>query len=420
MSLPRYVRETEHAATAPAPVVETLIPRTDVATRAAHSPLSPGAQDLLTGLCRLARPSVFPGGGVGIEYSALLKSAVNPAYLQRHAQEAAAHLREQRVDLLLVPGMSGYPVGSVYASVSGIPAVLLKKQAVPADRGDLPAYPVGSFISSSYTGDGDVVMSADPGAVQDTIDHILTSQVAAQADRPRLRLELRLAGADDIIDKGVMSRAVSESGIVLSRSAARTFLDRYRRRPRRGRLGVVRRMGHAAHQELQPSERAARTADRGHAVRRPHDHDRTDRPAGNRRRESGLDRLLIGKRLHRRDSCTALRRSSCANRRVPVLPRGPWRTGPGVPLLARRTTPSLRMPAPRAPQPRRLPTPRYAHRHPHTGLSVQGSGNALAASARRPGATRTRGGGRRGESAPTHGDHNHREQQRGEPPTDRT
>jgi hypothetical protein len=228
MSLPRYVRETEHAATAPAPVVETLIPRTDVATRAAHSPLSPGAQDLLTGLCRLARPSVFPGGGVGIEYSALLKSAVNPAYLQRHAQEAAAHLREQRVDLLLVPGMSGYPVGSVYASVSGIPAVLLKKQAVPADRGDLPAYPVGSFISSSYTGDGDVVMSADPGAVQDTIDHILTSQVAAQADRPRLRLELRLAGADDIIDKGVMSRAVSESGIVLSRSAARTFLDRYR------------------------------------------------------------------------------------------------------------------------------------------------------------------------------------------------
>jgi hypothetical protein len=229
MSLPRYVREIEHAPAAAEPVTETLIARVDVATRAALSGLSLGAQDLLTGLCRLARPSVFPGGGVGIEYGALLKSAVNPAYLHRHAREAAAHLRDQRVDILLVPGMSGYPVGSVYASVSGIPAILLKKQAAPVDQDDDASYPVGSFISSSYTGDGDVVMSADPSAVQDTTDHILTAQVSAQATASQLRLELRLAGADDIIDKGVMSRAVSESGIVLSRAAAHAFLDRYRR-----------------------------------------------------------------------------------------------------------------------------------------------------------------------------------------------
>lgn len=117
---------------------------------------------------------------MGIEYSALLKSAVNPAYLQCHAQEAAAHLDGQRVDLPLGPGMSGYPVGSVYASVAGIPAVPLKKQAVPADRDDLPAYPVGSFISSSYTGDGDVVMSADPGAVQDTTVQIDRQQSASR------------------------------------------------------------------------------------------------------------------------------------------------------------------------------------------------------------------------------------------------
>jgi hypothetical protein len=228
MSLPRYVREPEHSPVSAEPAARTLIARTDVATRAAHSALSVGAQDMLTGLCRLARPAVFAGGGLGIEYGPLLKSAVNPAYLHRHAQEAAAHLREQRAHVLLVPGMSGYPIGAMYASVSGIPAILLKKQPAPVDRDAGPSYPAGSFISSSYTGDGDVVMSADPNAVQDTVDHILTAQVAAQADSSTLRLELRLAGADDIIDKGVMSRAVSESGVVLSRAAANAFLDRYR------------------------------------------------------------------------------------------------------------------------------------------------------------------------------------------------
>ena len=70
---------------------------------------------------------MFPGGGAGIEYGGLLKTAARPDYIAAHVQEAADHLRERQADLLLVPGMSGYPVGAMYALAPDTPALLLKK-----------------------------------------------------------------------------------------------------------------------------------------------------------------------------------------------------------------------------------------------------------------------------------------------------
>ena len=190
--------------------------------------LSPGSQALLRGLLRLGTTHRFPGGGVGVEYGSLLKTAARPEYVAGHVQEAAAHLHEQRADLLLVPGMSGYPVGAMYALAAGIPALLLIKTRL--SEADPNRYPAGAFVIPSYTGDGDVVMHADPAAINDIIATIVARKLAEQADLPAVDLELRVAGADDIIDKATMSQAVGESALRIGESAMTAAVDRHRAR----------------------------------------------------------------------------------------------------------------------------------------------------------------------------------------------
>jgi hypothetical protein len=224
-ALPRYERPPEQVIATPELKLFDAIPYAETDTAIAASALSPGSQALLRGLLRLGATKVFPGGGAGVEYGSLLKTATRPEYIGRHVQEAAAHLRKARVDVLLVPGMSGYPVGAMYSAVSGIPAILLKKQRLGDGRG---AYPPGAFVIPSYTGEGDVVMSADLDAVQDIVDAVLAPQLSAQAGEPAPVLTIRAAGADDIIDKATMSQAVGESAVVVGRAAADEFLHRHR------------------------------------------------------------------------------------------------------------------------------------------------------------------------------------------------
>ncbi|MGH2534808.1 MAG: hypothetical protein ACRDJW_21320 [Thermomicrobiales bacterium] len=224
-TLPRYERPREELAQTLELNLFDAIPYAESDAAIDASSLSPGSRALLRGLLRLGCTKVFPGGGVGIEYGSLLKTATRPEYAAVHVAEAAAHLRECRVDLLLVPGMSGYPVGAMYSIVSGIPAILLKKtrfheQTVP--------YPPGAFVIPSYTGEGDVVMSADLEAVQDVVDGIVAPQLAAQAEVERPILTIRAAGADDIIDKATMSQAVGESAVVVGRAAVEDCLRRHR------------------------------------------------------------------------------------------------------------------------------------------------------------------------------------------------
>jgi hypothetical protein len=227
--LKRYERPHEFATGPDQPLDATVIPYAALEPALAMSTLSPGARAMLGGLLRLGRTTIFPGGGAGIEYGSLLKTAVRPDHVRLHVEEAAAYLHAHEVDLLVVPGMSGYPVGAMYSVVSGIPSVLLKKQKhVPG--ADAARYPAGSFVIPSYTGEGDVVMSADMPAMQDIIDTILAPQLAAQADADVVRLRLRVAGADDIIDKATMSQAVSESALIVGRAAAERFATRHRLR----------------------------------------------------------------------------------------------------------------------------------------------------------------------------------------------
>lgn len=243
MTLPRYERRVEQIVDTPPIAAEELIPFDRLETALAESALTPGARDLMRGLVQLGRPAIFPGGGAGIEYGSLLKTAANPDYLLQHVREVATHLHEHRVDILMVPGMSGYPIGSMYAIVAGLPAVLLKKQRLV----DLPRdadHPAGSFVIPSYTGDGDVVMSADLVAIEDIVRRLLAPQVMAQDDAPRVELIVRLAGADDIIDKATMSQAVSDSGLIVGQAAVDGFIARHRdrtadRRPINGRVEVV-------------------------------------------------------------------------------------------------------------------------------------------------------------------------------------
>ena len=226
MSFPRYERKSEGIAERPSLSRDNLIPMCDVEAALAESDVTAGTQDLVRGLVRLARPAIFAGGGLGIEYGSLLKTAVDPVWLRRHIEEAAGHLRERHVDVLMVPGMSGYPIGSMYAFCAAIPAILLKKQRVL--HLDESAYPVGTFVIPSYTGDGDVVMSADQIAVQDVVDRVFAPQMTAQQHLDRVELQLRIAGADDIIDKATMSQAVSESGMIAGTAAATAFIERWR------------------------------------------------------------------------------------------------------------------------------------------------------------------------------------------------
>ena len=225
-SLPRYTRPREEAATAPAPENVIRFDQSDDAIAA--STLGAGSRALLRGLLRVGSVRVFPGGGTGIEYGSLLKTAARPEYVAGHVQEAAAHLAERRADLLLVPGMSGYPVGAMYALAAGVPALLLKKTRL--DEANPNAYPTGAFVIPSYTGEGEVVMHADPAAVADIIGMIVARKLAEQSDRPTIDLELRVAGADDIIDKATMSQAVGESAVAIGEAAINDWLKGYRER----------------------------------------------------------------------------------------------------------------------------------------------------------------------------------------------
>jgi hypothetical protein len=223
--LPRYERPPETVIATPQLKLFHAIPYAESEAAIASSSLSPGSRMLLRGLLRLGATKVFPGGGAGIEYGSLLKTAVRPEFVGLHVQEAAEHLKQSRVDVLLVPGMSGYPVGAMYSAISGIPAILLKKQRLSDSRGD---FPPGSFVIPSYTDEGDVVMSADLDAVQDIVDGILAPQLATQTEEPSPVLTIRAAGADDIIDKATMSQAVGESAVVVGRAAADNFIRWHR------------------------------------------------------------------------------------------------------------------------------------------------------------------------------------------------
>ena len=226
LTLPRYERPREEVQDAAPIDAAACISFADCDRAIDACRLSAGSKALARGLLRLGSTKNFGGGGVGIEYGSLLKTAVRPDLLGEHVREAAAHLNDLQVDVLLVPGMSGYPVGAMYSLAAGVPAVLLKKVKFWAEA---PAsYPTGAFVIPSYTGDGDVVMHADQDALQDIVDVVARRQLDAQEGSSAPSIVLRVAGADDIIDKATMSHAVSESALVVGRTAVDTFLRRYR------------------------------------------------------------------------------------------------------------------------------------------------------------------------------------------------
>ncbi len=227
-TLPRYTRPREEA-TVPPPAGDVIAYRESEAAIAASS-LSPGSRDLLRGLLRVGAIRTFSGGGAGIEYGSLLKTAARPDYLGGHIQEAADHLREQQTDLLLVPGMSGYPVGSMYALAARVPALLLKKTHFDLDQMNPHDYPAGAFIIPSYTGKGDVVMHADPAAVTDIVATVVRGKLAAQKRAAAIEIELRVAGADDIIDKATMSQAIGDCALVVGDAALQQAVARHRAR----------------------------------------------------------------------------------------------------------------------------------------------------------------------------------------------
>ena len=74
-TLPHYTRPHEEVATVPA---EEIIPFSEAGDRIAASALSEGSRALLHGLLRIGTARDFPGGGAGIEYGGLLKSAGRP------------------------------------------------------------------------------------------------------------------------------------------------------------------------------------------------------------------------------------------------------------------------------------------------------------------------------------------------------
>lgn len=226
MTLRRYQRPHEASAATVDVVPDCLVPFEEADGVLATSILSAGSRKLLLGLLRTGTTRIFPGGGVGIEYGSLLKTAVRPDDLGEHILEAAQHLHEREVDLLLVPGMSGYPVGAMYAYEAGIPAVLLKKQKL-AHGSD---YPAGSFVIPSYTGDGDVVMSADLDAVQDIVAGIVTRQISEQRGHEEISITIRCAGCDDIIDKAVMAHAITESAPLFCQAALDEAIRQHRAR----------------------------------------------------------------------------------------------------------------------------------------------------------------------------------------------
>jgi hypothetical protein len=211
--LPRYERRIEEPASA---LGMTEVPVSELPVALDHSSLSAGSRDLVRALVRLARPALFGGGGVGLEYGALLKTAARPDLLRGHIEEVARHLVERQVDLLFVPGMSGYPIGSMYSMASGIPAVLLKKQSyTPWSVEELPP---GAFVIPSYTGNTDTVISADLPAARDMIEALVDRQIEAQQNRAEVIIEIRIAGADEIIDKATMATAITETAPIFTKA----------------------------------------------------------------------------------------------------------------------------------------------------------------------------------------------------------
>ena len=91
--LPRYTRPHEETIAAP---LEGTIPFAQSDAAIDESTLSAGSRALLRGLLRVGSTRMFPGGGAGIEYGGLLKTAARPDYVAAHVAEAADHLRERR------------------------------------------------------------------------------------------------------------------------------------------------------------------------------------------------------------------------------------------------------------------------------------------------------------------------------------
>ena len=187
---PRYQRPAESAA--------PLVPSREVTPAADHdaaieaSSLSDGSRTLLRGLMRLGRTAMYSGGGVGLDYAGLLKTALRPDILRLHVDEAVAVLREQQIDLLLVPGMSGFPIGTMYAMGAGIPAQLLRKEPWRGE-GRERTLPPGSFTLPSYTSAGEVLMTEDPIALIDITDGIFRGQVEHHKGDGPFQLSLRVA-----------------------------------------------------------------------------------------------------------------------------------------------------------------------------------------------------------------------------------
>lgn len=222
--LRHYTRPPEYAA--PLPPASDVIPYTESDAAINASSLSDGARQLLRGLLRVGTVREFAGGGVGIEYGSLLKTAARPDYLAPHIAEAADHLSAAQTDLLLVPGMSGYPIGAMYALAARVPALLLKKSQL--NKANPNAYPAGAFVIPSYTGDGDVVMHADPAAAEDIFATIIARKLQDQEQRDEVVIDLRVGGADDIIDKATMSHAISESALAIGEAAMSHAIARHR------------------------------------------------------------------------------------------------------------------------------------------------------------------------------------------------
>ena len=221
-TLPRYERSLEE------PDLQSpdeIIPPEDTEQALLGSQLSRGSRELARALLRTSAPRVFPGGGVGIEYGALLKTATRPDLIAAHVSEVAAHLHAAEIDVLFVPGMSGYPIGAMYSQASAIPAILLKKQLWRETQDE--QHPVGAFLIPSYTGSGDTVISADPAAARDILAGIIDRQFVAQRQNESIELSIRIAGADEIIDKATMATAITETAPVFCRSIVdHLMLDR--------------------------------------------------------------------------------------------------------------------------------------------------------------------------------------------------
>src|SRR5688572_3820177 len=93
----RYERSLEVDSTNIRSDPDSLVPFPNAPDHLNRSGLSTGSIRLLLGLLRTGTTRVFPGGGIGIEYGSLLKTAARPDDVGEHVQEVAEHLRDKRV-----------------------------------------------------------------------------------------------------------------------------------------------------------------------------------------------------------------------------------------------------------------------------------------------------------------------------------